>query len=48
MENPSCKLHLPPKMVKRGRPKGQETTVVGLARKKKSTRPILFLNYFHY
>jgi hypothetical protein len=48
MENPSYKLHLPPKMVKRGRPKGQETTVVGLAWKKKSTRPIPFLNYLHY
>jgi hypothetical protein len=34
MENPSYKLHLPPKMVKRGRPKGLETTVVGLPRKK--------------
>ena len=43
MENPSYKLHLPPKMVKRGRPKGQETNVVGLPRKMKSTRPIPFL-----
>jgi hypothetical protein len=30
-------------MVKRGRPKGQETTVVGLLREKKSTRPAPFL-----
>jgi hypothetical protein len=37
MENPSYKLHLPPKMVIRGRPKG-----LGLYRKKKSTRPIPF------
>ena len=43
MENPSYRLHLPPMMVKRGRPKGQETTVVGLLREKKSTRPIPFL-----
>jgi hypothetical protein len=43
MVNPSYKLHLPPKMVKRGRPKGQETTVVGLLREKKSTRPAPFL-----
>ena len=37
-------VKLPPKMKKRGRPKGAETTVIGLPRKKKKTdKPTPFL-----
>lgn len=37
-------MKLPPKMKKKGRPRGAEKTVIGLPRKKKKTeKPITFL-----
>ena len=43
-ENRLISIKLPPKMKKRGRPKGAETTVVGLRRKKLKSGPVAFEN----
>ena len=39
-------IKLPPKIRKRGRPKGAEKTTIGLPRKKKENKPVPFLKKY--